>query len=49
MASDKRHHVVVGAGCGGLDAVNGLSGADINITIIDRRNYHLFQLLVCLH
>nr|WP_100548325.1 NAD(P)/FAD-dependent oxidoreductase [Pseudomonas sp. HS-2] len=45
--SDKRHHVVVvGAGFGGLDVVNGLSGADVDITIIDRRNYHLFQPLL---
>ena len=47
MTSDKRHHVVVvGAGFGGLDVVNCLSSADVNITIIDRRNYHLFQPLL---
>ncbi len=45
--SDKRHHVVVvGAGFGGLDVVNGFSGADVDVTIIDRRNYHLFQPLL---
>lgn len=45
--SDKRHHVVVvGAGFGGLDVVNGFCGADVDITIIDRRNYHLFQPLL---
>ncbi|QXH43071.1 NAD(P)/FAD-dependent oxidoreductase [Pseudomonas sessilinigenes] len=45
--TDKRHHVVVvGAGFGGLDVVNGFSGADVDITIIDRRNYHLFQPLL---
>ncbi|WP_032032540.1 FAD-dependent oxidoreductase, partial [Acinetobacter sp. 1396970] len=46
MTSDKRHHVVVGAGFGGLDVVNCLSSADVNITIIDRRNYPLFQPLL---
>ena len=45
--SDKRHHVVVvGAGFGGLDVVNNFSGAGVDITIIDRRNYHLFQPLL---
>lgn len=46
-ASDKRHHVVVvGAGFGGLDVINGFSDADVDITVIDRRNYHLFQPLL---
>ena len=41
------HHVViVGAGFGGLAAVQGLRGADVRITIIDQRNHHLFQPLL---
>ena len=41
------HHVViVGAGFGGLAAAHGLAGADVNITIIDQRNHHLFQPLL---
>ncbi|MHB8475428.1 MAG: NAD(P)/FAD-dependent oxidoreductase [Steroidobacteraceae bacterium] len=41
------HHVViVGAGFGGLAAAQGLAGADVKITIIDRRNHHLFQPLL---
>lgn len=45
--SGKRHQVVVvGAGFGGLDIVNGLEGSEVDITIIDRRNYHLFQPLL---
>lgn len=38
--------VIVGAGFGGLAAAHGLAGADVRITIIDRRNHHLFQPLL---
>lgn len=39
-----RHHVVViGAGFGGLNAVKHLKGADVEITLIDKKNHHLFQ------
>ncbi len=42
-----RHHVVVvGAGFGGLDAVHRLAGARVRITMVDRRNHHLFQPLL---
>ena len=40
------HVVVVGAGFGGLAVVHGLRGADVEITIIDQRNHHLFQPLL---
>jgi NADH:ubiquinone reductase (H+-translocating) len=35
--------VVIGGGFGGLRAVQGLRGAGVEITLIDRRNFHLFQ------
>ncbi len=38
--------VVVGAGFGGLAAVQGLRHAWARITLIDQRNYHLFQPLL---
>ncbi|APO75873.1 FAD dependent pyridine nucleotide-disulfide oxidoreductase protein [Rhizobium etli 8C-3] len=38
--------VILGAGFGGLAAAMGLKGADVHITVIDRRNYHLFQPLL---
>ncbi len=38
--------VVVGAGFGGLSVVRGLRHADVEITVIDRRNHHLFQPLL---
>jgi len=40
------HVVVVGAGFGGLQLVNDLKGAGVRITLIDRRNHHLFQPLL---
>src|SRR3954463_14439900 len=42
--SDGRHRVVViGGGFGGLQAVTRLHCAAVDITLIDRRNFHLFQ------
>nr|WP_295890491.1 NAD(P)/FAD-dependent oxidoreductase [uncultured Devosia sp.] len=42
-----QHHVViVGGGFGGLAAAQALAGADVLITLIDRRNHHLFQPLL---
>ena len=38
--------VIVGAGFGGLEATFGLKGAPVSITLVDRRNHHLFQPLL---
>jgi NADH dehydrogenase len=41
------HHVViVGAGFGGLQTTYRLAGTPVRITLIDRRNHHLFQPLL---
>jgi NADH dehydrogenase len=42
----EHHVVVVGGGFGGLQLVNDLKGAGVRITLIDRRNHHLFQPLL---
>ena len=43
----KPHRVViVGAGFGGLETTFGLTGCPVEITLIDRRNHHLFQPLL---
>lgn len=42
----EHHVVVVGGGFGGLQLVHGLEGAPVRITLIDRRNHHLFQPLL---
>ncbi|MEQ1780210.1 MAG: NAD(P)/FAD-dependent oxidoreductase [Hyphomonadaceae bacterium] len=38
--------VIVGAGFGGLSAAKGLRKADVRVTLLDRRNHHLFQPLL---
>ena len=38
--------VIVGAGFGGLAVARGLARADVDVTLIDRQNHHLFQPLL---
>jgi NADH dehydrogenase len=38
--------VIVGGGFGGLNAARELSGARVEVTLVDRRNHHLFQPLL---
>ena len=41
------HHVVViGGGFGGLHAAKTLDGAAVDVTLVDKRNFHLFQPLL---
>src|SRR5215468_4465335 len=35
--------IIVGGGFGGLSAARALRGAPLGVTLIDRRNYHLFR------
>ncbi|MBB3540646.1 MULTISPECIES: NAD(P)/FAD-dependent oxidoreductase [unclassified Rhizobium] len=42
----EQHVVVIGGGFGGLQLVNDLKGAGLRITLVDRRNHHLFQPLL---
>ena len=35
--------VIIGGGFGGLCAARGLAGAPVSVTLIDKRNYHLFR------
>ena len=47
MVNTKRPHiVVVGAGFGGVKVAKGLSELPVDVTIIDRNNFHLFQPLL---
>jgi NADH dehydrogenase FAD-containing subunit/uncharacterized membrane protein YphA (DoxX/SURF4 family) len=43
---DAPHVVIVGAGFGGLAAARALAHTAAQVTVIDRRNYHLFQPLL---
>jgi NADH dehydrogenase len=38
--------VIVGGGFGGLACAKALAGADVHVTLVDRRNHHLFQPLL---
>lgn len=42
----KKRVVIVGMGFGGLRAAKALAGSDVELTMIDRNNYHLFQPLL---
>ncbi len=46
-AARQRHRVVVvGGGFGGLNVVRSLADADVDVTVVDRTNHHLFQPLL---
>jgi len=38
--------IIIGGGFGGLNAAQALESAPVDVTLIDRRNYHLFQPLL---
>lgn len=44
--SSHHHVVIVGGGFGGLHAARGLGRAPVRVTLIDQRNFHLFQPLL---
>jgi len=46
MATPRPHVVIVGAGFGGLSAAKRLAGKPVDVTLVDRRNHHLFQPLL---
>jgi NADH:ubiquinone reductase (H+-translocating) len=45
-SGDRPHVVIVGGGFGGLYAARALRKSPVNVTLIDRRNHHLFQPLL---
>ncbi|MGQ9658302.1 MAG: FAD-dependent oxidoreductase, partial [Fimbriimonadales bacterium] len=40
------HVLIVGGGFGGLQVARGLRRAAVDITLVDKRNFHLFQPLL---
>ncbi len=48
MTDSERTHrvVVIGGGFGGLYAAKSLARAGVSVTLVDRRNFHLFQPLL---
>jgi NADH:ubiquinone reductase (H+-translocating) len=45
-ARGRRRVVIVGGGFGGMEAAKRLRRADVNVTVVDRNNHHLFQPLI---
>lgn len=46
MTGQRHRVVVVGGGFGGINVTHALARADVEVTIIDRTNHHLFQPLL---
>jgi NADH dehydrogenase len=46
MQESPHHVVIIGGGFGGLYAARTLSKAPVRVTLVDRRNFHLFQPLL---
>src|SRR5699024_4900072 len=42
----RRHIVIIGGGFGGITAAKQLKNTDVDVTLIDRSNHHLFQPLL---
>jgi len=45
-AQRRPHVVIIGGGFGGLSAAKTLRKADVQVTVLDRRNHHVFQPLL---
>jgi NADH dehydrogenase len=45
-SSDRPHVLVIGGGFAGLAACRGLARESVRVTLVDRRNHHLFQPLL---
>src|SRR5579863_544846 len=46
IMSERAKVIIIGGGFGGLYAAQALKHAPVDVTVIDRRNYHLFQPLL---
>jgi len=46
MAKELPHVIIIGGGFGGLEVARALARARVRITLVDKRNHHLFQPLL---
>jgi NADH dehydrogenase len=46
ITNERSKVIIIGGGFGGLSAAQALKSAPVDVTLIDRRNYHLFQPLL---
>ena len=42
----RKRIVIIGGGFGGLNAARALTGADVDVVVLDRKNHHVFQPLL---
>ncbi len=45
-SASKPHVLIVGGGFAGIHCAKDLARSDVNVTLVDRHNYHLFQPLL---
>src|SRR6185503_14143096 len=46
MGTKRQHVVIIGGGFGGLNVARAVAGANVDVTLVDRTNHHLFQPLL---
>src|SRR5688572_33081208 len=46
MTPERPNVVIIGAGFGGMEAARALARSPVEVTLLDRRNYHCFQPLL---
>src|SRR3954470_14399739 len=46
MSAERHQVVVIGGGFGGLNVTKALAATDVDVTLVDRTNHHLFQPLL---
>lgn len=46
QSTGKKRVVIIGGGFGGLEVAKSLAGVDVDVLLVDRMNYHLFQPLL---
>jgi NADH:ubiquinone reductase (H+-translocating) len=46
MPVDRHKVVILGGGFGGITAAKGLKNAPVDVTLVDRANFHTFQPLL---
>src|SRR6201987_6417711 len=46
MGTERQHVVIIGGGFGGLNVARAVAGANVDVTLVERTNHHLFQPLL---
>ena len=46
MNSTRKHVLIIGGGFGGVAAARRLANSEVDVTVVDRTNHHVFQPLL---